>query len=55
VRDARRLNVSVSVIVTPDRIVEVAQPPLPPAGIDWSILTSTDLEAMPVLADLLRS
>ncbi len=39
-------------IVTPDATIVVADPPAPPAGIDWAKLTKKDLRQMPVLAEL---
>ena len=39
-------------IVTPTRTIEVAQPPAGPGGIDWSLLTEEEIEAMPVLREL---
>lgn len=39
-------------IVTPERIVEVREPPPAATGIDWSRLSAADLEAMPILAEL---
>lgn len=45
-------DLALSLIVTPDEVIEVADPPPVPAGIDWSALTDADLEAMPVLRDL---
>lgn len=41
-----------SFIVTPERIVEVANPPDPPGGIDWDAVSAADLDDMPVLAEL---
>ena len=41
-----------SLIATPERVVEVADAAPGPEGIDWSQLTAEDLEAMPVLAEL---
>ncbi len=39
-------------VVTPEAVLEVEDPPPPPEGIDWSLLTEEDLEAMPVLREL---
>lgn len=39
-------------IVTPSRVIEVAEPPPGPRGIDWSLLTEAEIEAMPVLEGL---
>jgi 5-formyltetrahydrofolate cyclo-ligase len=49
-RDATDLPLSV--IVTPDAVIEVKNPPPPPAGIVWNRLTNDDLKAMPVLKQL---
>ena len=45
-------DLPLSHIVTPTRSLAVAQPPVPPKGIDWARLSPADLEAMPVLAEL---
>ncbi len=39
-------------IATPDELIEVADPPPAPEGIDWSRLDEADLDAMPVLREL---
>lgn len=48
-------DLPLSLIVTPDEVIRVPDPPPAPAGIDWSRLTPSDLEAMPVLGGLERS
>lgn len=45
-------DLPVHAIATPDELIEVADPPRPPSGIDWTALSDADLEAMPVLAGL---
>lgn len=54
VRDfpADRHDLPVSVIVTPESIHSVENPPPPPGGIDWDLLDAAALEEMPVLAEL---
>lgn len=47
-------DLPVSVIATPEEIVEVENPPEPPAGIDWAALPEDAFEEMPVLAELDR-
>lgn len=39
-------------IVTPERIVEIDEPPSAPKGIDWDAVSDEDLEAMPILREL---
>lgn len=39
-------------IVTPQEIIEVAEPPPAPEGIDWTALRPSDFDEMPVLRDL---
>lgn len=39
-------------IATPEAVIEVADPPTAPDGIDWNRLPAEALEAMPVLAEL---
>lgn len=46
------IDLPLSVIVTPTRTITIDQPPAPPDGIDWSRLTESDLDAMPVLREL---
>jgi 5-formyltetrahydrofolate cyclo-ligase len=45
-------DLPLSLIVTPDEVIEVADPPPAPSGIDWRRLGEDDLEAMSVLAEL---
>jgi 5-formyltetrahydrofolate cyclo-ligase len=45
-------DVPVSIIATPAELIEIAQPPRAPAGIDWDKLTAEQLAEMPVLAEL---
>jgi 5-formyltetrahydrofolate cyclo-ligase len=45
-------DLPVSLIATPDAVIEVAHPPPPPKGIDWDLLPAEALTEMPVLADL---
>jgi 5-formyltetrahydrofolate cyclo-ligase len=45
-------DVPLSLIVTPDRVLEVDDPPPPPEGVDWSKLDEERVEGMPVLAEL---
>ena len=47
-------DLPVSLIATPDEVIEVKHPPAPPEGIDWSLLPEQALEEMPVLAELRR-
>ena len=50
-------DLPLTLIVTPERAIEVDAPPTPDGprvGIDWSLLDEEDLEAMPVLQDLHR-
>lgn len=45
-------DVPLSWVVTPERAIEVRNPPPAPKGIDWERLSAKDLEEMPVLAEL---
>jgi 5-formyltetrahydrofolate cyclo-ligase len=45
-------DVPVSIIATPTELIEIANPPPAPPGIDWSRLTPEALAEMPVLAEL---
>lgn len=45
-------DLPVALIVTPDEVIEVADPPPAPAGIAWERLSEADLAAMPVLQEL---
>ena len=47
-------DLPLAVIVTPGETISVAEPPPPPAGIDWDALPDEALEEMPVLAELRR-
>jgi 5-formyltetrahydrofolate cyclo-ligase len=47
-------DLPVSLIATPEELIEVREPAPPPAGIDWELLPPQALEEMPVLADLKR-
>lgn len=47
-------DLAVSVIATPDELIEVKHLPAPPSGIDWDLLPRAALEEMPVLAELRR-
>lgn len=45
-------DVPLSLVVTPDEIIEVDEPGEPPGGLDWDAFTDEDLEEMPVLQTL---
>jgi 5-formyltetrahydrofolate cyclo-ligase len=45
-------DLPVSLIVTPEHSMPVEDPPPPPDGIDWDLLTDEQLAAMPILAEL---
>ena len=45
-------DLPVCVIVTPEDVYSVDQPPPPPPGIDWDALSEEQLRAMPVLKEL---
>lgn len=45
-------DISLTLIVTPDETIEVDNPPEPPGGINWDLLSDRDLEEMPVLKEL---
>jgi 5-formyltetrahydrofolate cyclo-ligase len=47
-------DLAVSVIATPEELIEVRKPPRAPKGIDWKRLPVEALEEMPVLAELRR-
>jgi 5-formyltetrahydrofolate cyclo-ligase len=47
-------DLPVSIIATPDEVLEVQRPPTAPKGIDWARLPEGALEEMPVLAALRR-
>ena len=46
------IDLPLSLVVTPDEIIKVADPFPPPDGIHWHRLSDQDLDAMPVLRDL---
>ena len=45
-------DLPVSVIATPDDVIEVHHPPAAPEGIDWDLLPEKALKEMPVLEEL---
>jgi 5-formyltetrahydrofolate cyclo-ligase len=45
-------DLPVSLIATPNEVLEVKRPPRPPRGIDWDLLPEAALQEMPVLAEL---
>lgn len=45
-------DLAVSLIATPEALIEVRRPPKPPAGIDWALLPEDALREMPVLDEL---
>lgn len=47
-------DLAVSVIATPDEVIEVPDPPPAPAGLDWESLDEQALTEMPVLGELRR-
>lgn len=47
-------DIPLSLICTPRRDIEVADPPPAPDGIEWEKLSAADIEAMPVLDELRR-
>jgi 5-formyltetrahydrofolate cyclo-ligase len=47
-----RHDLPVSLIATPDEVLEVKRPPRAPRGIDWDLLPEEALQEMPVLAEL---
>jgi 5-formyltetrahydrofolate cyclo-ligase len=46
-------DLPVSAIVTPEEVIRVRKPPRAPSRIRWEALTDADLQAMPVLKELL--
>lgn len=48
-------DLPLSLIVTPDEVLEVASPPPAPSGIEWDLISREDREAMPVLEELWQS
>lgn len=49
-----RHDLPLSLIATPDEVIEVKNPPPAPQGIDWQLLAEEAFEEMPVLAELRR-
>jgi 5-formyltetrahydrofolate cyclo-ligase len=49
-----RHDLPVSLIATPEEVIEVKRPPSPPEGIEWELLPAKAMEEMPVLAELKR-
>ena len=49
---ADRHDLPVSVIATPEEVIEVPSPPPAPEGIDWDVLPQEVLEQMPILRSL---
>jgi 5-formyltetrahydrofolate cyclo-ligase len=47
-------DLPVSLVATPDKLIEIKQPAKAPTGIDWNRLPPQALEEMPVLAELRR-
>lgn len=45
-------DLPVSLIATPEELIEVRKPPPAPKGIDWELLPAEALREMPVLAEL---
>jgi 5-formyltetrahydrofolate cyclo-ligase len=45
-------DLPLSLIATPDEVLEVKHPPRAPRGIDWDLLPEEALQEMPVLAEL---
>ena len=45
-------DLPVSFIATPEELIAVDNPPPPPGGIDWDLLSDTMIEQMPVLSEL---
>lgn len=45
-------DLPLALIVAPEETIEVPDPPAPPDGIDWDLLSEEDLEEMPVLREL---
>ena len=43
-----------SVIATPTQAIRIKRPSAAPTGIDWTRLSTEDLEEMPILAELKR-
>lgn len=47
-----RIDLPLSVIVTPSRTLRVTRPFPPPSGLDWTRLTEEQIQAMPLLRKL---
>jgi 5-formyltetrahydrofolate cyclo-ligase len=47
-------DLPLALIVTPDEAIEVAAPLPAPAGIDWARISDADMDAMPVLRELMQ-
>lgn len=45
-------DLPLSLIVTPQRVIDVRSPPSAPGGIDWDLLGEKELREMPVLREL---
>lgn len=45
-------DLPVCLVVTPESVISVKNPPPAPDGINWSLLCGEDLEAMPILKEL---
>jgi 5-formyltetrahydrofolate cyclo-ligase len=45
-------DLPVAFVVTPDEVIRVDEPPLPPSGIDWGHLPDEAYQEMPLLAEL---
>jgi len=46
------IDLPLSIVVTPDEVIKVADPFPPPDGIHWDRLSEQDIDDMPVLRDL---
>jgi 5-formyltetrahydrofolate cyclo-ligase len=49
---AGRYDIPLTLVATPDELIEIEDPPPPPSGIDWAQLPADALEAMPILEQL---
>jgi 5-formyltetrahydrofolate cyclo-ligase len=47
-------DLALSLIATPEELIEVQKPAAPPSGVDWHLLPAAALEEMPVLGELRR-
>lgn len=45
-------DLPVSLIVTPEAVIPVDNPPEPPSGLDWSLLKPKDFKDMPILTEV---